>query len=85
METKRLIVSTNYINLHARKKERDRLIESERESQSLMKEKLMKMKIKKREGTGPGVYNSTAKSLPLFYFFYYANVKKRMLIVELRR
>lgn len=40
METKRLIVSTNYINLHARKREIGRLIESERESKSFSERKV---------------------------------------------
>lgn len=75
METKRLIVSTNYINLHARKRERESMIERER-VRVLAKERMIKMK---KEGTGSGVYNNnTAKSLPLFYFFYYANVKKNV-------
>lgn len=70
METKRLIVSTNYINLHARKREIGRLIESERERvRVLAKERLMKMKIKKRRWNRSRSLQQYSKSLPLFYFF----------------
>lgn len=76
METKRLIVSTNYINLHARKKERDRLIESERESQSLMKEKLMKMKIKKKRRNRSRSLQQYSKKSPIILFFLLCKRKK---------
>lgn len=58
-----------------RERERERQIDRKRERQSFSERKVDE----KRKGTGSGVYNSTAKSLPLFYFFfYYANVKKNV-------
>lgn len=52
METKRLIVSTNYINLHARERERGRKKEFKG------KERFMEKQRKKKE-TGSGFYNNS--------------------------
>lgn len=79
METKRLIVSTNYINLHARKIERERVFDRKR-----AREKCWSNWIK--EGTGPRIYNNSALKSPIILCFLLSKTwKKIVLIIKLKK
>lgn len=67
METKRLIVSTNYINLHVRDSERERESERKRERGRKTKFKGKSERRRNKEETGSGFCNNS-KSLPQSFY-----------------